>query len=104
MLRSVLKLGVLRPKVRPASAATSRRSVLSDMDVEIEPVGDRQIRSVKYAAKDAEAEESEELVKYIGEVDENGLRHGIGTLWFRDGSFFEGEFERDLPHGVGIET
>ena len=101
MLRSVLKLGVLRPKV-PAN--TTPRSELSDMDVEIEPVGDRQIRSVTYAAKDAEAEESEELVKYIGEVDQNGMRHGIGTMWFRDGSMYEGEFERDLPHGVGVET
>jgi hypothetical protein len=104
MLRSVLKLGVLRPKVRPASAATSRRSEVSDTEVEIEPVGDRHVRSVTYAAGDSEAEEGEELVRYIGEVDEHGMRHGIGTLWFRDGSFFEGEFERDQPHGVGIET
>ena len=98
---SVMKLGELRPKVRPSSAS-SRQSELSD--TEIKPVEGRQVRSVKYAAKDAEAEESEELVKYIGEVDENGMRHGIGTLWFRDGSMYEGEFERDLPHGVGIET
>jgi hypothetical protein len=98
---SVMKLGELRPKVRPSSAS-SRLSEVSH--TEIKPVEGRQVRSVTYAAGDSEAEEGEELVRYIGEVDEHGMRHGIGTLWFRDGSIYEGEFERDQPHGVGIET
>ena len=99
----VMKLGELRPKVRPTSAS-SRRSNMSDKSVEIEPVEGRQVRSVTYTAGETKEEGDVELVKYIGEVDENGMRHGIGTLWFRDGSMYEGEFERDRPHGVGIET
>ena len=99
---SVMKLGELRPKARPTSAS-SRRSDSSDTASEILVAG-RQIRSVTYTAGETKEGGDVELVKYIGEVDENGMRHGIGTLWFRDGSMYEGEFENDWPHGVGIET
>ena len=98
----VVKLGELRPKVRPTSAS-SRQSNASDTASEIEVAG-RQVRSVVYTAGETKEGGDVELDRYIGEVDEHGMRHGIGTLWFRDGSFFEGEFGRDQPHGVGIET
>ena len=40
---------------------------------------------------------------YIGMRDEGGWRFGIGTLMWRDGSCYEGEWHADVPHGLGIE-
>lgn len=29
------------------------------------------------------------------------MKHGVGKLLFADGSFYEGEFYRNLMHGTG---
>ena len=38
---------------------------------------------------------------YIGEVDDQGRKHGKGMYKWLDGSSYEGDFDEDLRHGVG---
>ena len=39
--------------------------------------------------------------KYEGEVDENGLRNGLGTLYFASGVIYEGYWKDNKPHFRG---
>lgn len=41
--------------------------------------------------------------RYVGEF-EHGLKNGVGTFFYADGSKYEGEFRNNLKHGVGIFT
>lgn len=41
--------------------------------------------------------------KYVGQFL-NGKRHGIGSLYYADGSKYQGEWLQDQPHGEGLET
>jgi hypothetical protein len=53
-----------------------------------------------------EYEPDDELQRlcYVGMLDARGLRTGVGTLWWLDGSSYEGEWREDNPHGLGVET
>jgi antitoxin component YwqK of YwqJK toxin-antitoxin module len=41
--------------------------------------------------------------RYIGQF-KDGLKHGIGTFFYADGSKYQGEFRFNLKHGIGIFT
>ncbi len=41
---------------------------------------------------------------FIGEIDENGLRNGIGIKIYQNGATFEGTWINDIRHGVGVKT
>ena len=38
---------------------------------------------------------------YEGETDEHGRRHGRGKLQYADGSWYDGDWDCGLRHGVG---
>jgi hypothetical protein len=39
---------------------------------------------------------------YSGDRGPDRLRHGKGIQYWADGSYYEGEWEYNLPHGQGI--
>lgn len=41
--------------------------------------------------------------RYVGEFSQ-GLKNGVGTFFFADGSKYEGEFKNNLKHGLGVFT
>ena len=45
-----------------------------------------------------------ELAKncFEGDLDENGVRLGMGHLEIRNGSTFNGSFDKGLPNGIGV--
>ena len=45
--------------------------------------------------------ESTEPFGYLGDTDENGLKHGQGTFTYPSGSVYEGSWVRDQKHGTG---
>ena len=42
--------------------------------------------------------------KYVGEKNENGERHGQGTLNFANGRLYVGEWKNGVPDGQGKST
>ena len=40
---------------------------------------------------------------YIGEVNENGKRHGRGIMLYANGRKYEGRWKDDIRHGRGFE-
>lgn len=43
------------------------------------------------------------LVGYVGEKNENGQAHGVGTWTYPDGNRYEGQYQNDIRHGHGIQ-
>eukprot|EP00090_Calanus_glacialis_P036383 TRINITY_DN62117_c0_g1_i1.p1 TRINITY_DN62117_c0_g1~~TRINITY_DN62117_c0_g1_i1.p1 ORF type:complete len:194 (-),score=48.50 TRINITY_DN62117_c0_g1_i1:263-844(-) len=41
---------------------------------------------------------------YIGDLDETGVRVGLGHLEIPNGSTYDGSFSKGLPNGIGIMT
>ena len=39
---------------------------------------------------------------YFGDKDEKGLRHGVGSITWSDGSSYEGEWINNLRYGNGV--
>lgn len=40
-------------------------------------------------------------IKYEGETDKFGRRHGRGKMTYQDGSWYDGDWDCGLRHGVG---
>ena len=38
----------------------------------------------------------------LGDVDENGVRLGMGHLEIKNGSTYNGSFDKGLPNGIGV--
>jgi hypothetical protein len=38
---------------------------------------------------------------YYGEINENGLKHGRGAIFYDNGKIYEGEFKNDYKDGIG---
>lgn len=43
-----------------------------------------------------------ELGKYEGEVDKDGMRIGVGTCTWSDGSYYRGDWAQNVRHGNGV--
>ena len=39
--------------------------------------------------------------RYVGERDKDGRRSGMGTMFYSDGSIYEGDWYKDMPWGKG---